>query len=245
MEDKKSVLIITDNPSIASRFENEVWPIVDQDNFVLDFCCSPYSCIGNFKLYHKISEIDLKKDYDVEKIMHYNLILSIHCKQLFPRMLFENVKCINVHPGYNPINRGWYPQVFAIVNELPVGATIHEINEQIDSGNIIDRDFVPKYSYDTSLTLYNRIVDKEIELLKRNINSILANSYKTILPESEGYLFLKKDFDDLCRIDLDQELSIRKTIDLFRALSHGQFKNAFFYDDHGNKVYVSIKLDNE
>lgn len=245
MKNKKRILIITDNPIIANRFEKEVWPLVDKDMYILNFCCSPYSKKEDFQIESKIDEVDLKKESDVVKILFYDLVISMHCKQLFPKFLFENIRCINVHPGYNPINRGWYPQVFAIINDLPIGATIHEINEEIDSGKIIDRELVPKFSHDTSLTLYNRIVNKEIELLKKNIQNILTNSYKTFAPESEGFLFLKSDFDNLCNINLDQKLSIRKTIDLFRALNHGDYKNAYFFDEQGKKVFVSIKLENE
>ena len=41
---------------------------------------------------------------------NYNLVMSIHCKQLFPTELVNNVRCVNVHPGLNPYNRGWFPQ---------------------------------------------------------------------------------------------------------------------------------------
>ena len=141
--------------------------------------------------------------------------------------MIKNIRCYNLHPGYNPINRGWYPQVFAIINNLQVGATIHEINEDLDSGAIIARRFVEKKLSDTSLDLYNRIVDTEIDLFEKHIESIINSSYVTTMPEGEGNLFLKKDFVEICKLNLEQKLTLGDAIDKLRALTHGSLNNAF------------------
>jgi len=110
------------------------------------------------------STVNVKKQLD-EIIGSFDLVISIHCFQFFPKKLVKGVRCINIHPGFNPINRGWYPQVFAIINNLPIGATIHEMDEKLDNGPIIYREQVEKYPWDTSLTIYNRVLEKEIEVL--------------------------------------------------------------------------------
>jgi methionyl-tRNA formyltransferase len=98
-------------------------------NFV--FAISPFSNPEDFEISTKV--YDLKKsNHIIEIIEKYQLVFSLHCKQIFPSELISNVKCINVHPGYNPLNRGWYPQVFSIIYDLPIGATIHEIDEVVD-----------------------------------------------------------------------------------------------------------------
>lgn len=243
---KKNILIITDNSTIAKRFVKEVWVLVDKDEFELSFKCSPYSKPESFDLLGStINIIDLKKSDGLKEVFKYDLIISLHCKQLFPSELTNKVRCINIHPGYLPFNRGWYPQVFSIINNTVIGATIHEINDKLDNGNIIFRDFVEKYDDDTSLTLYNRIVDKEIELLKKNITAILLNNYSSFKPEYIGKLFLKDDFIKLCELNLDKKVTMREVIDLLRALTHGGFKNAFFYNEKGEKIYVSIDLKND
>lgn len=237
------ILVITDNPYLAQRFEKEVWSEVDKGFYSLTFKCSPYSEASAFNLEDSISKIDLKNPDLVNSILNYDLVISIHCKQLFPKKLIENIRCINVHPGYNPINRGWYPQVFSILRDLDIGATIHEIDEKLDHGKIIDRKKVKKYSYDTSLTLYNRVVEQEIELLKTNIHSILKNDYKTFNPENDGNMFLKKDFNELCKLDLGEQLTMGEAIDKLRALTHGEYKNAFFINTNGEKIFVSLNIE--
>lgn len=237
------ILVISDNPELAERFEKEVWPLVETSNrYCLEFRCSPNSNISHFTNKNPVTTIDLKNDKELDRIENSYLIISMHCKQLFPEKLIKTVRCINVHPGYNPYNRGWYPQVFAIINDTIVGATIHEIDEKLDHGPIICREEVKKHASDTSLTLYEKITNKEIDLLRNHINRILTNNYSTILPEIEGELYLKKDFNELCHLNLDERLTLRETINKLRALTHGNYKNAFFRDELGRKIYVSINL---
>ncbi len=190
-----------------------------------------------------VSAIRVKTEWE-SLVGVYALIISLHCKQLFPAALVHAVRCVNVHPGLNPFNRGWFPQVFSIVNGLPTGATIHEIDEKLDHGNIIAQAEVENNVWDTSIDIYDRVLDKELELLDEHLPAILANEYETFEPSGEGNLNLKKDFDALCELDIKKNQSIGDTINLLRALTHGDFRNAHFIDPKtGKKVFVSVRLE--
>jgi len=191
-----------------------------------------------------VEKINIKEniDYLIEK---FDLIISAHCKQIFPQELIDNVKCINIHPGLNPFNRGWFPQVFSIINKLPVGATIHEMDNEVDHGPIIIQKEVPIYSYDTSETIYNRILETEQILFENVIENILHDKYEMTIPMNEGNVNWKKDFNDMCQINIKETYSGQEFIDLLRALTHGNYNNAYFYDDDGNKIYMKIILQKE
>lgn len=240
-----NILVISDNAFLCRKLESIVMEKINAEQKIA-FSISPSSKVEAFKKFisSEILVLDLKIKEDINYIIeHYDLVLSIHCKQFFPEKLVENVRCINIHPGYNPINRGWYPQVFSIYHDLPVGATIHEIDNELDHGLIIDREFVEKKIYDTSGALYDKILEKEIELFSRNAENILNNTYTTFSPENEGNVFLKKDFHDLCKIDLHEETIAGKFIDKLRALTHKDFKNAYFIDpENGKKIFISIQI---
>src|SRR6202042_959384 len=128
------------------------------------------------------------------------------------------VKCINVHPGYNPLNRGWYPQVFAIIHHTLIGATIHEMDKELDHGNIINRQEGPQFPQDTSREVFYRVLDEEDDLLARNLKKILDNRYETVTPETQGRLYLKKDFLGICELDPDEVGRLGDFIDRLRAL---------------------------
>jgi dTDP-4-amino-4,6-dideoxyglucose formyltransferase len=235
-------LVITDNFFLCTEFISVLKELGITMKF--DFAISKYSSLTAFKkISPEIFVLDLKDDNDVQRLlMKYDLVFSVHSKQLFPARMVNGVKCINIHPGYNPINRGWYPQVFAIIQKKPVGATIHEIDEQLDHGRIIARDFVAQYSWDTSATLYNRILQKEIELLKLHLISILNNAYTSFAPEEEGTLALKKDFNSLLQLDTSQQMTLGEAINLLRGLTHEPYSNAYFISPGGEKIFVSLKL---
>lgn len=95
--------------------------------------------------------INVKDEETKNKIISdYDLVFSLHCKQIFPKRLVENVCCINFHPGLNPYNRGWYPQAFSIINGLPDGSTIHLMDSEVDHGAIIAQKKVDIKVSDTS-----------------------------------------------------------------------------------------------
>lgn len=239
----KKVLIISDNPTLSIGFLTFIRSTEhDTENFV--FKCSAGSEIAMSEaLGFPISSIKVKTDFPTI-ISNHNLVISLHCKQLFPKELVGSVRCINVHPGLNPFNRGWFPQVFSILNGLPTGATIHEIDEHLDHGNIIAQKEVPNFKWDTSIDIYNRVLEAELELIRQHLPSILNGSYTTIAPSTEGNVNLKKDFNELCKLDLTKKQTVSETIDLLRALTHGTYQNAYFIDpESGEQIYVSVQLN--
>ena len=239
-----NILVISDNSFLIKAFA----ALIDRFPQVrVNYTCTRGNAalLNDTSLPVKIEPVDVKAEEE-ELAKRYDLIFSLHCKQLFPGNLVKKVKCINVHPGYNPYNRGWFPQMFSILNKLPAGATIHEIDEQLDHGNIIARKEVETHSWDTSIDIYDRIQSIEVELLEKNIEAILCDTYQTVQPEVEGNVNLKKDFNELCRIDLNEETTMGMALDKLRALTHGRYVNAFFIDPETNsKVYVKIVLEKE
>ncbi|MGL1889341.1 MAG: dTDP-4-amino-4,6-dideoxyglucose formyltransferase [Reichenbachiella sp.] len=232
------IAIITDNEYLFTAMKDiATSPIYSDTTF--RYYCSPTS-----PLLHELSSINVKEKVDY-LINNFQLIISLHCKQLFPKELVKKIRCVNVHPGYNPYNRGWYPQVFSIINNLPIGATIHEIDDQLDHGKIITQEIVKQEEDDTSLSLYNRVQTKEIELLKKNLRDIIDKNYESFHPEKEGNINLKKDFNKIKEIDLSHRGTFSEHLAMIRALSHGDFKNAFFYNENRERIYIKLSLEKE
>lgn len=237
----KEVLVITDNPIMTSSFMEIVSELELKNSF--SYAISPFSDKRDFENSNEIMVYNLKDMDVVDYIKNtYDIVFSIHCKQLFPEVLVSNVKCINVHPGFNPHNRGWFPQVFSILNNQILGATIHEIDSELDNGRIIARKEVELYDYDTSLTAYERVLEAEKELLRNNLERILNDVYQSFEPEFKGELKLKKDFNELLKIDLDKQSTVGETIRFLRAMSHGEYPNAYYISKTGEKVYISVNI---
>lgn len=239
---KTSVLVVSDNEELIKYISD----LVREKEF------DSFSEIGiRYSAVNKnpgrlikmgLGQIDVKAQaaYLIEK---YDLIISAHCKQIFPPELVNSVRCVNVHPGFNPFNRGWYPQIFSIINKKPIGATIHVMDEQIDNGEVIVQEEVDLHESDTSKDVYERVLETEKKLLERNLESIIKGDYKSKKIASSGNYNSPADFQELCKLNLSSVGTLREHIDLLRALSHGDHRNAYFYDDTGTKVYVRMVLE--
>lgn len=242
----KRILVVSDNAPLVRFFKEEC---ISQD--VNKIAETTYRYTAPNKNPSDLvalgaTPIDLKNHQLVSGLVNsYDLIFSLHCKQIFPAELVAAVRCVNVHPGLNPYNRGWYPQVFSLINGEPIGATIHLMDHDIDHGEVIDQVGVEILSSDTSLDVYSRVIDAEKKLIRKNIINIILEKYSAMTPSSEGNYNSIEDFKKLCKLDLDSVGTIREHIDLLRALSHGIFKNAFFLDEHGDKVFISVALEKE
>lgn len=175
----------------------------------------------------------------------YDLFLSLHCKQLFPDELVDNHLCINVHPGYNPCNRGWFPQVFGIINKLPIGVTVHKMDRELDHGPILWQEKVALREEDTSKDIYLRILAAELGLLDDHWDDLLEGNYTLTPMDGEGNVNTREDFSALCEIDPSRTATYGEVIDYLRAMTFAPYRNAYFYGADGKKIYVDITLTKE
>lgn len=175
----------------------------------------------------------------------YDLFLSLHSSQLFPAELVCNHTCINVHPGYNPYNRGVYPQVFSIINKQPAGVTIHRMDKELDHGPILFQERVEIYETDTSFDVYQRIQKLEVTMLRKYMPLILKGEYKETPMSEKGMIHSKKEFFNLCKIDRNKKATYGEVIDFLRAMTFNGYQNAYFITETGEKIYPKIILESE
>lgn len=60
---------------------------------------------------------------------------------------------------------------------MPHGATIHVMDEEIDHGDIIVQDEVIIHSHDTSLIVYEKVINLEVKLFEDNFFDIIDDKY--------------------------------------------------------------------
>lgn len=210
-----NVLVLSDNTYIGKKAER-IFNLRKKENH---FTFTDSDAINPI--------IDFKHILD-----NYDLVVSVHCKKIFPKQLHEKIRCINIHPGYNPYNRGMFPHVFSMVNGKIAGATMHEISGKIDNGPIIARAHVEIKPNDTSETLYRRIIEKEMELLETHLDLILDGTYHTFPCTPDGNYNSMEDFKRLCEINPDEVGTFQQFFDKLRALSHGEHWNAHIGDTY-------------
>jgi methionyl-tRNA formyltransferase len=245
-EPTRRVLIISDRPLLASFLMNELQTLHIRLDFEAELCYSPLCSESRAMERLGAARIDLKNPTHVGRVIEeYNTVLSLHCGQIFPKELVESRPCINCHPGLNPFNRGWFPHVFSIVNGLPAGATLHLMTENIDQGPVIAQKSVAVGIAESSQEIYEKILAVERGLLRENLEGIITGQYSTCPVEDVGTYNTQADFRALCRLDLDNVATLREHLNLLRALSYGQFRNAWFDDGENGRCYVRLLLERD
>jgi methionyl-tRNA formyltransferase len=236
------IAVISDNTFLVQLFQELILQMGPE--YSVDYFYSHQNSNPKYLVELGCSSIDLKAD-SKKIIDNYAIAFSLHCKQIFPTVLVRAVKCYNLHPGYNPFNRGWFPQVFSIINKLPIGATLHEIDEEIDNGPIIDQEPVVLDAADNSLSAYNKIMQAEKRILKRSLKKLLVGSFEKRSHEVGNYNSIK-DYKRLLELNLNRTMKIGEVLDLLRALTHPPYKNAYFIDPiSGKKYFVSVSIEEE
>ena len=87
---------------------------------------------------------------------------------------------INLHISYLPWNKGAHPNFWSHYECTPSGVTIHEIDQGIDTGNIIYQRYVNfKDKEDTFALTYKRLLIEIEDLFNKNIDSILSKNWKS------------------------------------------------------------------
>lgn len=242
----KRVLIISDNEELARCFLEEFGRPGLREEASAEIRYSARNRDPSALVELGGRPIDLRLDAEVtEALEHHAVVISAHCKQIFPPRLLEGARCVNFHPGYNPFNRGWYPQVFSILNGDPLGVTVHEMTEEIDGGPIIAREAVPLFPHDTSLSAYRRVIELEKRMIHEWLPAVVRGDYRAEAPTEGGNYNSIADHRALCALDLGHHGTLAEHLTLLRALSHAPFRNAWFLDPEGRKVYVRVELERD
>jgi methionyl-tRNA formyltransferase len=127
----------------------------------------------------------------------YDIIISFGYRRIVAKEIIAklNRPIVNLHISYLPYNRGAHSNFWSFKNKTPKGVTIHEIDDGIDTGNILFRkkiNFLIKKN--TSLKDTYLILRNEMEkLFKKNFNRIISGKYKIIKQISKKKLNLKKN----------------------------------------------------
>lgn len=180
-----------------------------------------------------------QKDIDIGLLLWWPKILK--------KETIRSVKkgFINTHPSLLPLNRGKHPYYWAVINENPLGSTLHFINENIDEGLIL---FQEAYDIDISQTgdiIYENSLDHMIYLFKKNYKNILTSSY---VPKKqnlkEGDFHLSRDIEKHSRIDLEQTYLAKDLLNRIRARTFKNNKSSFFFHN-GKRYFVRLEIEED
>jgi methionyl-tRNA formyltransferase len=180
---------------------------------------------------------ELHADMAISVLFGY--ILRVDFLRLYP------LGCINLHLALLPYNRGAYPNVWSIVEGTPAGATIHYIDQGVDTGDIIAQIEVPVEITDTGGSLYRRVEAAGLKLFTQTWPTLKNGSApRAEQKHSRASSHRIRDVERIDEIDLEKSYRGRDLINLLRARTFPPHPGAYFRQD-GKKIYLRLQLSEE
>lgn len=132
----------------------------------------------------------LKGSQELEEILSLeaDLIVTAAFGQLLPKELLDapRLGCINVHASLLPKYRGGAPIHKAIIEgETETGVTIMYMVEKLDAGDMISQVTVPIAETDDTGTMFTKLSEAGVTLLKETMPSIIDGTNERI-PQDES-----------------------------------------------------------
>jgi methionyl-tRNA formyltransferase len=180
---------------------------------------------------------DLEPDY----------IVCIHFPYIIPKAVLDIPRygVLNLHPAYLPYNRGWHTPSWAILEETPIGATLHFMDEGVDTGDIIHQKRLTPSPADTANSLYQKLKQLEIEVFKDAWPQIEDTTYsRTLQSQNSGTDHKRKDLfsKEIQQLQLDEILPVRTIFQKLRALTTNNIDEAAFFVEQGKRYRVQVNI---
>jgi len=142
--------------------------------------------IGSLKKEHQVyrTEDEITLDYLTNNGIEF--IISNGYAPILKHSItkkFKN-KIVNIHPVYLPQGRGIYANFWSFFEGFPKGATIHYIDDDIDTGPIIFREEVYFEKTETIRTTLEALMELAEKLFLENYNDIFSGNTNIMEQES-------------------------------------------------------------
>lgn len=176
-----------------------------------------------------------------------DFIFGIHFPYIIRKPVLEASRhgFINLHPAWLPFNRGWHTPSWAILEETPVGATLHFMSEAVDEGDIIAQSLVTVQPWETAHSLYQRLLQAEFDLFVEALPSLADGSFtRTQQNLSLGTVHKMKEMlqPAIQRIDLDEPTTARDLLRRLRGMTTNMPSEAAYFEHEGRKIRVRVEL---
>lgn len=114
-----------------------------------------------------------------DDLARFSRIFSSGYAFKIPRSLLQEAKCkiINLHASFLPWGRGIGTILFDSFFGHPSGYSIHEINEDIDTGDVLYRRILRADSVDTSRTYHRKVIEALNAFTIENIDLLLERDF--------------------------------------------------------------------
>jgi methionyl-tRNA formyltransferase len=182
--------------------------------------------------------------------LNLDYIICIHFPYIVPESVLNIPRhgVINLHPAYLPYNRGWHTPSWALLENTPIGATLHFMEAGLDTGDIIHQKQLNPAPDDTAHSLYQKLKLLEFEVFKEALPGLIKQSYQR-MPQAatDGTAHKRAELyqENIQKIDLDETVLAGELIQKLRALTTNDITEAAYFVADGKKYRIQISIQED
>lgn len=164
---------------------------------------------------------------DAEQVLNRkpDLIISYNYKKIVHKDVIDLMdgRIINLHISLLPWNRGFSPNVWSFLDGTPKGVTIHQLDEGLDTGDIIwQEELTFNEEQETFVTSYQKLHERIVSLFKEHWNELCSGSYRVFSQTGDGSYHSLKDLQELCELmEFHYTDNVAETIFKYKELRKG------------------------
>ena len=176
-------------------------------------------------------------------------VICVHFPYIVPAevLAIPKVGVLNLHPAYLPYNRGWHTPSWALLDQTPIGATLHFMDEGLDTGDVIAQQELAVRPHDTADTLYRRLLTLEVELFKETwpLLETLAPPRKAQEGAGTSHKMSELFSAEIQALDLNSKQPTGEVLRKIRALTTSRIDEAAYYEVDGVRYRVQLSITAE
>ena len=147
---------------------------------------------------------------------------------------------INIHTAVLPWNKGMHTSFWGIMDGTPLGATIHWMDENLDTGDIVGQAVFEDDAIMTAAEVKQRQLALCVELFESYLPLILRNEAPRVSQPKGGSYHLRRDIEAATTFDDSDTFTMGKLLRLSRATNYGPHGFYIRVGDRKFKIQTSI-----
>ncbi len=148
---------------------------------------------------------------------------------------------LNFHPSFLPFGRGAHPAFWAIMEGTKFGVSCHEIDENLDKGQLIAQKEIPIDEIDTGGTLYTKAMDGLLNLATETIPEWLQGKLSLSQYTLDGNYHATEELQKLTSINLKQQVNVGEFLSFLKARTFSVTDGPMYWKN-GKRYVVSVQV---
>ena len=218
---------------LLKKYKNiKIYALLNQNDKGIDTFQNSYK---KFCKKSKIKIIDLDNAKRIKNLIFF----SLHFDKIIETQKFLTTRFYNIHFSLLPKYKGMHTTAWPILNgENRSGVTLHEIDDGIDTGRIIDQYVFQIDENDNAEKVFLKYITTGIKIFKSNIEKIINNNYKSYNQSKNNSSYYSKNSINFKKYKINFNKTAFEIHNQIRAMVFEYYQ----LPKIGNKKIISSKI---